>query len=600
MKPQLGWSALITCHILLTSAVALPPHASSEPVVGQRIEQPLGYAGPGVLKSWVQIYSPLPENTPAHPHECDYVSYLRFRAEDGPAESSSADSVFTALAGIVSGPAQFDALAPEVVKQSHSAGRKVEFWSLQRRSMCYYDRTGLDAAATAGDYRVAIDYYFNHAKVAGKTFAGWPDPLSTIPMSADDFAQQNNDWYTAIADGVPDPVQRSKKVFCAGHSLAGFNLSSFAATEFGTPEHPDPGFSQCAGMVALDTSLTVDPLGLENKPILKEASSGLGDIVNLLNYAQSHTGIMPTTNDIPFLQGALADIMTIFSIAAIGAHFQPHEESELLQRLPRTPIMELVVRTLFAADHLQLLTNNPDVRSFRYTNEAMLGALLDNNSQPLTVAQFSFGTFAGGPLREKLLFLPESLANIPGTNESLPVIGEPLKNSALGANKVSPIDPTILYTWNNYTIAAEPDSTGRVYSTLEDEHTDIKQLAKSLFEGPALFFDPFFAMTQTINPSYITGSRFGNLSRITYTNGPFERPTLFIFGSAGSVSSSLDAVSPLLRFMNPTAYPIRPDDSVVGTGYTHLDVLMAAPKQNSGGASVTSTAITDFMLKNTD
>ncbi|QIS09785.1 hypothetical protein [Nocardia arthritidis] len=573
MKHKPVVAGMAACQLMLSAQLIGVSPAHADQTVGQRIEKPLGEAGPGVVKSWVQVYSPLPAAAGPHPPGCDYVDYLRYRLADGPQQSGDADAVVTAMPGMFSGPEQFDSLAPEVLRRGHDRSRAVEFWGMQRRSPCYYDRTGLDAAIAAKDYRVAVDYYFNHKAVDGRTFPGWPSSNDTEALKSDDMDQQNRDWYTAIAEAIPDPQQRAKKVYCAGHSQGGENLSYFAATEFGSADHPAPGYAQCAGFVVLDTALTIDQAdSKQSRP-------------------QDNPGTQPATAGRSFFQGILPDnvvpdAMTLFSIAGIAAYFEPDEESQLLRMLPHSPNMELILRGLLAADHLQLITNDPDVRSFRYTNTAMLGALLDNNSMPLTPADISFGSFGGGPVREKYLWVPEELADIPGTDITLPLIGWPLKKSLLGFDKVAPADPKALYTWNNYDQPAAPDNTGRVYSTPQTEHTDIHSLARQLFEGPTVFFDAFFP-----------GTPRKDTTPVPYPNGPFEKRAVYIYGTNGTVNDTLQLLTPIVQILNPGSHPLRPPDAATGIGYTHLDVLTAAPRQNDGNPSATTIAITDFITR---
>ncbi|MBF6331980.1 hypothetical protein IU452_26090 [Nocardia transvalensis] len=584
MRHKLLWASVAACPILLSAQIMATPPAHAAPVDGQRVEQALNSAWPGVSTSWVRLYSPLPPEAGPRPPACDYVSYLRYRPSGGPRRSADTDAVVTVMPGVLSGPAQFDSLAAELVRRNYDRGRTVEFWGMQRRSGCYFDRAGLDAAIEAEDYRVAVDYYFHRKPVHGKTFAGWPTPEATRAMTAVDFAQQNRDWHTAIADAFPDRQQRSQKVFCGGHSLGATNLRYFAGTEFGRPDNPDPGFAQCAGFIVLDSTLTAPSLDPRARTASDDIGTGFANLVSTVGRQRAQAVSMPTADDIPLAGGALADIMTVFSIAAIGAYFQPDDESQLLRMLPHTPTLELIIRGLFAADHLHLITNNPDVRSFRYTNAAMLGALLDNNSMPVAAAQMSFGSLGGGPLREKYLFVPEELADTPFVGRPLPVIGEPLEKTLLGFGKVAPADPNALYTWNNYDHPAAPDLTGRVYSTPQSEHTDIRHLARQLFEGPAMFFDPFFPMAQ-LNSSI----------DVDYSDGPFRRPAVFVYGTAGTVNDTLEMLTPIGEFLSPGTPPLRPRDAAVGIGYTHLDVLTAAPHQNDGRPSATTTAVIDFI-----
>jgi hypothetical protein len=98
----------------------------------------------------------LPASAGPHPAECDWLSYLRYRDEAGPAEPAAADRMLIAQPGILGGAGAFDSVARDTVARAAAQGQHIEFWALDRRSNCLEDRTGV----APGDAETAVDYYY--------------------------------------------------------------------------------------------------------------------------------------------------------------------------------------------------------------------------------------------------------------------------------------------------------------------------------------------------------------------------------------------------------------------------------------------------------
>src|SRR5688500_15107064 len=128
-----------------------------------------------VKESYVRLRAPMPESSPAHPAACDWVSYLRFRHARGPRRSVNADAVLTLMPGIFAGAGSMDLVARNTVRRAARLGRKVEVWTLERRSNCLEDHRGVRAGVETGDPRVSFGYYFEGREVDGKKFPGFAD-----------------------------------------------------------------------------------------------------------------------------------------------------------------------------------------------------------------------------------------------------------------------------------------------------------------------------------------------------------------------------------------------------------------------------------------
>ncbi len=570
-------------------AVAVVPTAQAAPAHrNERVVDSLADDGT-VIKSYVEIYSPLPAAAPAHPAACDYTGYIRYRDSSGPSESSAADVVFSALPGLMGGADGYDPTARSMIKQAHAAGKHAEYWVISRRSNCFNDRTGLDAGTAAHDYRVALDYYYNGKSINGKTFQGWTSWSDARAASYMGYGQMINDWRTIIVDGIPDPAQRTKKMFCGGHSAGGLTLSALAAWDFdGNPATTeDAGYNLCGGFVALDTVLMTDPVGLHRAPALEGLVGAVAGVSNTVAQFAGANGVLPNF-DLKVLLSP--ETFTLLGIAALAAYFEPDKESELMRQLPHNLNIDTMLRISLSRDHAQLITNVPDVRSFRYTNAAFLGAVVDDNSQAITLLQTNMGSFAGGPVAEKSMLVPESFGN-------LPIVGSTLASWASGRNKVAPTDPHALYTWRNYDEPALPRADGVAYSLPQNEVTDIRDAARMMFEGPTTFLDayyPFIAQTQL---TLFAGARTGELAPIQHLEGPFMRPNFTVFAGDGVAESTMGLLNPVTSVLNPQGHQLLPTEFALAPGYQHIDILMAAPKQNNGRPEISSTALTTFLLE---
>jgi hypothetical protein len=70
-----------------------------------RSETPVPSGSPvtDVSESAVRVRVPLPASAGPHPEACDWLSYLRFRHKDGPADAAQADKILVAQPRILEG-----------------------------------------------------------------------------------------------------------------------------------------------------------------------------------------------------------------------------------------------------------------------------------------------------------------------------------------------------------------------------------------------------------------------------------------------------------------------------------------------------------------
>jgi hypothetical protein len=216
-------AALLTAGAITVTA----PDARGE---SARTETPVASKSPvaGVSESVVRVKDPLPASFGARPAACDWLSYLRYRSPDGPADSADADRILVAQPGILEGAGAFDGVARNTVRRAAEQGRHIEFWALDRRSNCLEDRTGI----ASGDQHTAVDYYYRGKQVDGRTFAGFVGNDRLGWMARLGIEQTVRDQYDLLAAELPDQRLRKRKVLCGGHSLGGVITGYFAAADF--------------------------------------------------------------------------------------------------------------------------------------------------------------------------------------------------------------------------------------------------------------------------------------------------------------------------------------------------------------------------------
>lgn len=575
-------AALMACVAIPGAAGAAAPPSGVE----QRVETPWASAAAtdvprwaGVRQSLVRLRVPLSAKYPAHPEPCDWIEYLRYRSDDGPADARQADAVYVGMPGIFEGASAFDIIGRNIVSEARRRGRHVEVWGIDRRSNCLEDRTGIEAAKAARDARVAIDYYYRGREIGGRRFEDFRGAApSTFRIDLHDKAafqrqlgleQTLLDYYAVIADGFPEPAERRRKVVCGGHSLGGILTGLFAAWDFDGDRRTtgDAGVEQCAGFIALDT-FVVSRADRALVPALAGVTRPLGALAPRQETFLS----LPVINP---------EIMALLTGAAGNAYWEGDAESSLQREIPRTPRIREALRILFSRDLAHYLrSGRPDLTDLRATSEALFGLMLDNNSYNLTgIAQVSMGFPAGGPLAPKHFPLPNQTAFVPGLSL--------ITSNLLGLGRL--VVPTAPRT---------PDGGGPVYRwrTLGDvptnrmtnpsrEFADLRQVARAFHEPPIDFVEYYFpSRLQSDVTAALVGLRGGALGRHLLRDDAAHRwRGLNLIAGEGPAR----AAGGIVR---------RPGRSVLLPFHKHLDPLTASPTQADGSPDRSMVEATDFLL----
>ncbi|MGY2060641.1 hypothetical protein ACW9HQ_37745, partial [Nocardia gipuzkoensis] len=321
---------------------------------------------------------PLPAGSAAHPAACDRVGFRRYRLADGPAASAAADHIVIQQAGMLGGAVGSDSVALNTVRSARSMGQKIEFWALARRSSCLDENVGFDYALRTGKYLDAVDYYFNGAPIDGKRFPGFESSADLAVLDDMGLERIVDDQYQIMIHEIPDQGVRQRKFVCTGISLGGLVTGFFSDWDFGG----HPGSDQCAAFAAQDSMISSDPAAIQNTPLLHGIADALVGTTASVVETALRAGLTPRILGPAPVLGTRA--LMILRLAGLAAHLDPDGESRLLAHLPHDLDIDATLNYLTAPTWASFVTNGADgsgsVRDFRFTNTALLGVLIDNNS----------------------------------------------------------------------------------------------------------------------------------------------------------------------------------------------------------------------------
>ncbi|WP_243723084.1 hypothetical protein [Actinomadura sp. 7K507] len=569
--PMVAVSVLAASALAAGAAAAMPVSARE----AGRTEAPVASGSPvtEVSESVVRVRVPLPDSAGPRPEACDWLSYLRFRHEDGPAESADADRILVAQPGILEGAGAFDSVARNTVAAAAASGAHIEFWALDRRSNCLEDGTGVRAGLEHEDVHLAVDYYYRQKEIDGRKFAGYQTNDQVRWLQNVGLEQTVRDQYDLMAAELPDQRARKEKMLCGGHSLGGVLTAYFAEWDFdgNRATTDDAGYNQCSGYFALDTRIEKGLPGLGGQvpvewiPLLQ---FGAGAV-----QAGFDTGIIPRALSAPAVVNT--ETMNLLAIAGLAANIAPEGQSDLATYIPSSFNQDMTYRLLFSKDYPTFVKGSPTVKDFRFTNAAALGGLLDDHSQPLAFMQASVGFWDGGKIVDKEFPAPNNLEEL-GLGGLTRLLGT--------EKKAIPDEPGgPLFTWRNYDRVGAPDDPvhkskdGTPFTAAGKEVTDIAELARSLSEHPLDFTEHYFP-TRMVADIALAGAP-GIADGAVHEGGIAANPVINLQAGDG-----LGAGDP------------QPGD-VIAPGYQHIDVLTASAVQNDGEPEPISTNLAAFAIR---
>jgi pimeloyl-ACP methyl ester carboxylesterase len=547
-----------------------------------------------VLMEGEAIHSPAPTDNGSPPAECDYIHFLRFRLKGSSGDPCDADAVLVLIPGFLGGANSMHNLGRQVVYMAKTLrDTDLEIWLVDRRPNNLEDLTGVNAAEEAHDTQVATDYYYNGTEIDGGTFQGFLESEDMPFLSEFGLELAMEDVYTIITTMVPDPEVRREKVFVGGHSLGGPLTTLFAGWDFdGDPETlEDAGYMNCAGLVGLDTILmsAIDTSGLSLSQLFGAPADmdaeGYVEVVE-----QLRDGSISRVVPVPLIY---PEYLAMVESLAMEAAWNPDEESTLIGNIPLSEDVDFAMKMLHSRSLDHFLVHIPDVSDFRFTNEAQLGILVDENFQPISALQASAGFLHGGAVVEKDFPLPQDIAQIPEVSELLSSVinmeGQFIANDA--GPSYFQLGSGPLYTWANFDEVGDgldpdyQDSEGALtYTTTADEVSDIGDVARLLYNGPTNALEWYFAMRLSVDMD-AAASDYGPEVGLPFLHEESIDilPQIEFVAEKGPIVNMLDEL---------------PADIVLVEGHNHLDVCTEAVNRPSHRESDVFLPLIDFVLEN--
>jgi len=566
-----------------------------------------------------KIYSPAPRTNGTPPPECDHIQFLRFRPADGstldPRDHSrtnaeTTDAMLVMLPGLVEGANGFEYLGRQLVYMAKERGVNLEVWAIDRRpnnledlSCANYVEEKLKSGEMNQEQAVQamIDYYYLGKEVNGRKFAGWLKDPQVPFLSEFGLQLATEDVFTVIQHMVPDRETRKRKVFVGGHSMGGIMTSMFAGWDLdGDPATTeDAGYNNCAGLFGLDTVVT--PMPEIVRPFLELLPKFLYDqLANMTEatYAEFLKQLRtdPSSNRILPMPMINAESMSLLEALAALAYFFPDEECTALRKVPYSDSMEILLRFMHSRDFQTYMDGVPRLNDFRYTNEAMLGVVFDDSFAPIGMIQNSMGFLAGGAVVEKAFPLTNALSGIP-------VIGSIL-SSFMGkgpyfiANDAGPdawhLGRGPLYHWVNFDEigdAGDPlyqDTGGKVtYTYLENEVSDIRDVARMIFWGPTNLTEWYFStrlILDQVAAFFPNSIKYG--LKFLHGKEASRLPKIEFIAEQGVISEGTFMFIPV------------PIHGKIIKGYNHMDVLSACANAPERRENEVIGDLFDFVMEN--
>jgi len=238
------------------------------------------------------------------------------------------------------------------------------------------------------------------------------------------------------------------------------------------------------------------------------------------------------------------------------------------------------LRLLHSEDALAFLNLRPSIRDTRYTNEAMLGVIFDDNFMPINIMQASLGFLAGeGAVEPKNFPLPGALNTLMGSTKMF-----------IADETGDPAGTGPLYAWANFDRigdALDPIFQSRngllSYTSMDEEVTDIQDFAPMLFDGPSNLVEWYFPLRLMLD-LMAAGMPWNSAYGLNFLHGDAAAralPKIGFIGTKGAftmLSASMD------------------EDYLKLEGYNHFDVLTAAADRNTRRPSGVVEELIDFVL----
>ncbi|MCF8035297.1 MAG: hypothetical protein K9K62_00350 [Desulfobacteraceae bacterium] len=503
-------------------------------------------------------------------YECDQIRFMRYRLSDktlggAPDDAGYADAGLLMVPGVVEGANGFQYIARHLVYQAYvNRDLRIEVWAMDRRANCLEDTTGSEKIEALyqdaikddkdgdgnpvdpSEEKAMLDtfagYYYEGKPIDGKLFDGWYTSEDLPFLAEFGLRMDTEDMFRIIEEMVPDQAERKHKVFVGGHSLGGTHTSFFAGWDKDGNRwtRKDTGYNNTAGIFCFDSTLTpvdqiVDELVKSNFPKLADRLLDNAEKVTEPVYKAALSGLR--SGKIPRIaEGEIAadlagspigpESMALLESVGLLAYALPEKEHTATERVyenmgadAKATLQKHVSRNVF-----QNFRKDPDILDFRFTNEALLGLLFDDDFTHIPMIQTSMGFMYNGSVSEKGDRLSDDLPIFAATD------------SGYDFWRIHIDGP--LYKWADFDQVARPGDPltsmdGSVtYTDFETEMSSIRDLARAQFYGPTNLVEWYFPIRKIVDmiaaassygPEYglnfMYSDRVAALPQITFTAG---------------------------------------------------------------------------------
>ncbi|OFW58328.1 MAG: hypothetical protein A2Y75_01930 [Candidatus Solincola sediminis] len=497
----------------------------------------------------------------------------------------------------------FEYLGRQVVYQAKVKNQKnIEVWAVERRNNRLEDLTGvnyLEEGLSKGEMDINeavaafIGYYYEGEAINGKTFEGFLANQDVPCLAEFGLKLDTEDVFKVIQTLVPDPAVRREKVFVGGHSMGGMMTSYFAGWDLdGDPATvDDAGYNNCAGMFGLDT--VVNSIGTVGDAVFgmmpDDMKEGFEDITETI-YGGIVDGLKngsyPVVLNSPPIFGA--EVMDLLEAVGMAAYYDPDGEDTYIRDVPWTDMNELLLRFLHSKDNDIFIADSPNLRDFRFTNEALFGSIFDDSFVPMGMILNSMGFLKGGPV---------VLKEFPKTwTDDIPILSNSIGPGPYWiANDAGPIEDLRtgpLYSWANFDEigdAQDPDykdTTGETtFTTMENEVADITDVARTAFKGPVNLVEWYFSMRLLVD---LVGAvtPFAPKYGLNFLHGDklIDMPQVVFIAEQG--------------MMGDIDINGLPGEKHLLTGYNHMDVMNASANTSARRPNEVVEPLIEFVMEN--
>lgn len=533
-----------------------------------------------------RIYCPAPRDNGIPPEPCDFIQFVRYRPATSDGQPKQVDAVLVLMPGYMGGANEFEYLGRQLVSMAEAEGKgSLEVWAIDRRANCLEDLTGMNAAEKAGqlpDPQIAVDYYYSGATIQGNKFKGFLTEGDVPFLSEFGLKMVMEDVYKIITTKIPNPEDRKKTVFIGGHSLGTPLTGLFAGWDFdGNPNTlEDAGFQNCAGLILLDGPVFYDDLKKFNNITQKDYEQRLEAI---------RTG---KARRLDLYQGVTPEAMALLEILGMYAVAMPDKESTLFRDVPYSKEVGTLLQLLHSKDLIHFISGIPSVSDFRYTNEALLGVLMDDNFQPVTMLQASLGFLHGGRIVKKTF--PGPLAKLLGIKK-IDLDGLFIPWDAGPPNQLG-TGP--LYSWVNFDEVGNAQSQeyrsrdGKTtYTTMTEETSDIQDFARLLYRGPSNFTEWYFPARLRLDMG-AASAPFNSEVGLTFFHNDKVNVPVIAFGAPHGDVPEISAWDEYRNSIATTEFI-----TIMAPGYNHLDIICAAVDRPSHRENLVFKPLIDFVLR---